>query len=122
MFIPVPIYPTNPNIVSIVKKSSAFAFRLIIAIQFECFFFVLYMKTSRSFHFDFLSVAPQPPQRDPQTSLSVGKAQGKQYAEGMAELGMYIYKYGDIERDYKECRILIETSAINWKPFSVLPI
>ncbi|XP_078327445.1 uncharacterized protein LOC111102495 isoform X2 [Crassostrea virginica] len=30
--------------------------------------------------------APQPPQRDPQTSLSVGKAQGKQYAEGMAEL------------------------------------
>lgn len=64
--------------------------KLIIAIQFECFFFVLYMKTFRSFHFDFLSVAPQPPQRDPQTSLSVGKAQGKQYAEGMAELGMYI--------------------------------
>ncbi|XP_062608347.1 SH3 and multiple ankyrin repeat domains protein 2-like isoform X4 [Saccostrea cucullata] len=30
--------------------------------------------------------APQPPQRDPQTSLSVGKAQGKQFTEGMAEL------------------------------------
>lgn len=82
--------PTQ-TLVSIVKKSSAFAFHLIIAIQFECFFFVLYIKTFRSFHFDFLYVAPQPPQRDPQTSLSVGKAQGKQYAEGMAELGMYIY-------------------------------
>lgn len=80
------------------EKSSVFAFRLTIAIQFDCFFFVLYIKTFQSFHFDFLSVAPQPPQRDPQTSLSVGKAQGKQYAEGMAELGMYIYILGYRER------------------------
>lgn len=59
-------------------------------------------------------VAPQPPQRDPQTSLSVGKAQGKQYAEGMAELGGYRGPLGP----QKECMTLIQELLYS-KPYFV---
>lgn len=93
MFIPVPyiLKYTYPNMCFNCEKEFCFCFSFNNCNSIWVFLFCTVYEDFPIISFRFLSVAPQPPQRDPQTSLSVGKAQGKQYAEGMAELGMYIY-------------------------------